>query len=46
MNSAIELFLLVPTDLAIEVFDKCRRIKPVLPLTSLRNFVPLKVAAS
>lgn len=28
-------------DLAVEVFDKCRRSKPVLPLTSLKSFVPL-----
>ena len=29
------------SDLAVEVFDKCRRSKPVLPLMTLKSFVPL-----
>lgn len=40
--SAISPLVIEETlELAIEVFDKCRRNKPLLPLTSARSFVPI-----
>ena len=32
------LFFSVSTDIAIEIFDKCRRSKPILPLSSSSLF--------